>query len=271
MHHSRVGDIEIAWDRRGDGPTVVFVQGVGATGRAWSPQVDELSRGFDCVWFDNRGIGASERGTAPLTVDQLARDTIGLMDALGVERAHLVGHSLGGVIAQAVALRWPGRVRSLALLNTFAGGRDLHGPPLRLMWYGAWSRLGPRAIRRRAFARLVLPDDHLREVGIGPAMAQLEAVFGRSLADPPPITDVQLAALRAHDERDRLRELTDKPCLVLSGAADPIARAAAGRALAFGIGGAHLIEHTGGHALPVYAAAEVNALLRAHLAGASPR
>lgn len=268
MPTTRVRDIDIEWTRQGTGPTVIFVQGVGATGRAWEPQVSALSDAFDCVTFDNRGIGGTARGERPLTVATLAEDAVALADALGIRRAHWVGHSLGGVIVQKVALTKPERVRSAAFLNTFAGGKDLAGPPWRLMWYGALARFGARDVRRRSFARLVLPEEVIAALGEQAAVGLLEQTFGRSLADPPPIQRAQLAALRAYDERRELSKLSSIPCLVVAGRQDPIARVAGGRALAEGIRTARYVEHPGGHALPIYAADEVNALLRDHLARA---
>lgn len=262
----------IHYEVRGEGPAVLLLQGVGAEGRAWAPQMEGLAANYRCIAIDNRGIGASELldASRPVTVDQLARDACAVLDAEGVAAAHIVGHSLGGVTAQRLALEHPSRVASLSLLNTFAGGRDLRAPTFRLMWLGTLSRVGTRRGRARAFARLVLPDAYLADVGVDDAIAALEKIFGRSLAEPPAIADVQLAALRAHDERARLAELGSHRTYVASGEHDPIARPAFGEALAAAIPGARYRCWQGtSHALPIQCADAVNAELKAHFAAAA--
>lgn len=256
-------EMELHYDRVGEGPPVIFVQGVGVAGCGWAPQVEALRDRYTCITFDNRGLGGSRAlDDAPLTVAQMADDAIALCEHLGLGPVHWVGHSLGGVIVQRVALTRPDLARSLALVCTFAGGRDLAKPALKLIWYGARSRLGSAGMRRRAFARLVTAPADL----VDSTIASLEAAFGRSLATPWPIADAQLAALRAHDERERLGELAAIRTLVVSGAYDLIARPAAGRALAEAIPGATFVELPAGHALPIQHAADLNARLGAHLA-----
>jgi pimeloyl-ACP methyl ester carboxylesterase len=124
-------------------------------------------------------------------------------------------------------------------------------------------------MRREAFARLVTPDAYVQARGIGPVVDELEAVFGRDLASPPPITGVQLRALRAHDERGRLSELRSIPTLVVSARHDPIARPEFGRTLAEGAGAGYLLWEDASHALPIQHAAALNERLRAHWAGSS--
>jgi pimeloyl-ACP methyl ester carboxylesterase len=195
----------------------------------------------------------------------MARDALALVDALGLEQVHVVGHSLGGVVAQRFALVAPERTRSLTLMCTFSGGRDLARPSLRLAWLGLRSRVGTRSMRRTAFARLVMPDAVIDERGLEAVASELEEVFGRSLAEPAAIADRQLAALRAHDERARLAELAGIPTLVAGGTLDPIATASCVRSLAMAIPGATLREwEHASHALPVQLAEEVNTVLAAH-------
>jgi len=261
-------DAKLAYDDSGRGAEVLFLQGVGIERRAWSPQIRELEADYRCVASDHRGIGGSEGDLGSLSVDQMARDALALLDALGVEKAHVVGHSLGGVVAQRLALIAPERMRSLALLCTFSGGRDLARPSMKLVWLGALSRVGTRAMRRKAFARLVMPDAIIEARGLDAIARELEDVFGRPLSAPPAIGDRQLSALRAHDERDRLGELAKIRTFVASGALDPIATAECGRALAAAIAGAVYRQwDDASHALPIQHAAGVNAALRAHFEG----
>ncbi|MBX3219210.1 MAG: alpha/beta fold hydrolase [Labilithrix sp.] len=248
---------------------MLFLQGVGVARCAWEPQVRTLAHDYRCIAVDHRGIGGSEGSLDGLSVDRMARDALAVIESLGLDRVHVVGHSLGGVVAQRFALLAPKRTRSLALLCTFAGGRDLALPSARLVWLGLCTRVGTRAMRRNAFARLVMPEAEIAARGVEAVATELESVFGRSLAAPPSVTDLQLAALRAHDERDRLSELAGTPTFVASGTLDPIAPARVGRALAGSIPGATYREWgQASHALPIQLADEVNAALGAHLAAA---
>jgi pimeloyl-ACP methyl ester carboxylesterase len=266
MPSVHIQDAEIAYTDSGQGPPVLFVQGVGLAGRAWTPQTNELSSAHRCIHFDNRGVGESRGDTSALSVDQMARDALALLDALQIRRAHWVGHSLGGVIVQRMALIAPERAASLAFMCTFAGGRDLAWPSARLMWLGMRSRIGSASMRRKAFARLIMPDDHLAARGPESVMTELEQVFGRPLWQAPSIADVQLRALRTHDERARLPELAALRCIVMSGREDPIASHAANCALAAGLSAKHRIWGDASHALPIQHARTVNAALRAHFA-----
>ena len=89
----------IRYKRVGAGAPIVFIQGVGLHGDGWLPQTQSLSSDFECITFDNRGMGESQPAGAAITVQQMAEDTLTVMDAAGIRAAHLVGHSLGGVIA----------------------------------------------------------------------------------------------------------------------------------------------------------------------------
>jgi pimeloyl-ACP methyl ester carboxylesterase len=124
-------------------------------------------------------------------------------------------------------------------------------------------------MRREAFARLVSPEAYVQARGIWAVVDELEVVFGRDLASPPPITDMQLRALRAHDERGRLSELRSIPTLVVSARHDPIARPEFGRTLAESAGAEYLLWEDASHALPIQHAAALNERLRAHWAASS--
>jgi 3-oxoadipate enol-lactonase len=260
-------EVRLQYDDIGSGAPALFLQGVGIGRQAWAPQIRTLSRSHRCIAPDHRGIGGSEGSLDALSVDQMARDALSLVDALGLDRVHVVGHSLGGVVAQRFALLARERTRSLSLLCTFCGGRDLARPSARLIWLGMLTRVGTNSSRRNAFARLVMPENEVASRGIDAVASELEAVFGRSLAAPPAIADRQLAALRAHDERDRISELAGIPTFIASGAHDPIARASFGRTLASFIPGARYREwSSASHALPIQLAGEVNDALSEHFA-----
>lgn len=242
-----------------------MIQGVGAFGVSPNPLVDLLARHYTCLSFDNRGIGASQPVGTRLTVKLMAADTLALMDQAGWPSANIVGHSLGGLIALQLALQAKPRVRSLSLLCTFARGADASGLTPALLWIVLRLRLGSRRVRRKAFLELVLPPDQVKAPPPG-LIERLSAVFGHDIADLPPITNRQLAAMRRHDVTPRLGELAGIPALVISGEKDMIAPPSSGRAIAAGIPGARYIGIPGAsHAFPIMETERCAVLVLDHL------
>ncbi len=140
MPITSIGDIAINYVLEGDGAeTVVLVNGLADDLGTWAYQVaDLLAAGYRVLRFDNRGIGATSKPAGPYTSEQLAADTKGLVDALGLTDFHLMGISMGGMIAQSYALAYPGDLRSLTLACTYAAP----GPFCSRM-YGMWADLAP--------------------------------------------------------------------------------------------------------------------------------
>jgi pimeloyl-ACP methyl ester carboxylesterase len=263
----------ISYQRTGSGPAVLFIQGVGIVGEGWRPQIDGLADRFTLVSFDNRGMGGSTLGAATrvpaYSVELLADDALAIMTAERIDRFHVVGHSLGGVIAQEVALRARDRVRSLALLCTFRQGRDGAGLTPDLFVMGLRTRIGTRRMRRNAFLELVLPRDALAGADRPAMAARLAPLFGHDLADQPPIVMTQVRAMARYDANERLATLGNVPTLVVSAAADRIARPASGRALAAAIPGARFVElDRAAHGVPIQQPERINALLADHFNGA---
>jgi pimeloyl-ACP methyl ester carboxylesterase len=247
----------------------LLVQGVGAIGRAWRPQTEALKASHKVIAFDNRGIGESTAGDGPLSIEAMANDALAVADAAGATDFHLVGHSMGGVIAQHVALAAPGRVRSLTLLCTFARGAQGARVSWDLFVAGMRSRIGPRASRRRAFVELVMPPSYLAGVDRGRLDAELADLFGRDLADQPAIVMQQLRAMSRYDARAELSVLGGIPTVVGSAALDRIALPEFGRQLAAAIPDARFVEfENAGHAVPIHDAARVNSLLVQQFASA---
>ena len=181
-------------------------------------------------------------------------------------RSHVVGHSMGGLIAQRLALTHRSRVKSLSLLCTFARGRDA-GASARMAWVGLRSRVGPRRWRRAAFLEMLAPGDALRGVDRESYAAALAPLFGHDLADHSPMEMRQLSAVRREDVSAELAQLAGLPTLVVSGAHDPIAPPAIGAALAAAIPGARFVLlDDQSHGAPILAAERINALLRDHIA-----
>lgn len=261
----------ISYSRSGDGPAVLLVQGVGIVGEGWRPQVEALRGSFTVVCLDNRGIGGSTlaRG-AEVSVEAMAADALAVMDAEGIERFHLGGHSLGGVVAQQIALTAPGRVESLALMCTFARGRQGARITWDILVAGLKTKIGTRRMRRRAFLELVMPRAHLDALPDVDAYAcALEPLFGHDLADQPAIAMKQLRALGRYDALDRLRAL-DVPTLVVSASGDRIALPAFGRELASAIPGARFVAiEDAGHGVTIHRPEAINDLLREHWSGST--
>jgi pimeloyl-ACP methyl ester carboxylesterase len=250
----------------GSGPKVLFIQGVATHGDGWRPQTDALADRFTCLRFDNRGLGRSQPiGLAGIGVPQMADDTRAIVDHLKWDAMHVVGHSLGGLIALQFALENRSRVKSLTLMCTFGRGKDAAPLTLGMMWHGMRSRVGTRKMRRRGFLNLVMPKAELARRNADELAAQLEPLFGHDIGDQPQITGRQLAAMRACDLFPRLSELTGIPTLVMSAAHDRIAPPAAGRKLAEAISGARYEEFAdAAHGLPIQCSREVNDRLAEH-------
>lgn len=254
----------LAYRVQGNGPPVLFIQGVNTHGDGWQPQADGLSSRFTCLTFDNRGMGQSERGTDPLTVELMAADATAVMDAVGWESAHVVGHSLGGPIGLQLALTARRRVRSLALLCSFARGKDVGPLSWRLISAGMRMQIGTRRMKRRAFLELVVPPG--AELDRDALAERLAPLFGHDLADQPPVVKEQMKAMRAFDVLSRLGELAGLPTLVASAEFDPIAPPNLGRTAATGIPGARFVQWEGAsHGVTLTEPDRVNALLEEHL------
>ena len=235
-------DVELYYELSGQGTPILFIQGVGAAGEAWRPQVSELAGNFQTLLFDNRGLGKSVPCRGPISIEAMAEDARALLDAAGWSSAHVVGHSMGGVIAQQLALDCPQRVRSLSLLCTFARGVDGARITPWVLWVSLRTRIGARRMRRRAFLEMLLAKDELRTADLDELASRFAKLIGRDLADQPPILMQQLKALGRHDCSKRLPELGAIPTLVLSAEHDPIALPRYGRQIAELIPGARFEE-----------------------------
>lgn len=262
---------QLWYERAGDGPSVLVLQGVGLIGEGWRPQIDGLADRFRLFAPDNRGIGRSTIRNGRLTIDDMAADALAIMDAEKCDRFHVVGHSMGGVIAQALALSAPARVLSLSFLCTFARGKDGAAMSLPMLITALRMRIGSRRMRRNAFLELIMPARYLGQVDRVALAEQLRPLFGHDLAEQPSIVFAQLRAMSTYDARPRLGELGHIPTLVMSASEDRVAAPPNGRALAGYIPGARYIEIAdAGHGVTIHRATEINALLAEHFATAAP-
>ena len=118
----KINDIEIYYEIHGTGEPLVLISGLGYSMWQWHKMVPYLSQHFKVITFDNRGVGKSDKPAGPYTASMLAADTAGLLNGLGIAKAIIMGHSMGGFIAQAFALEFPERVSKLVLASTNFGG-----------------------------------------------------------------------------------------------------------------------------------------------------
>jgi pimeloyl-ACP methyl ester carboxylesterase len=123
MARVRVGQIELDCERSGSGPPLLLIMGMSGTALHWGePFLERLRGDFEVIAYDHRGVGESSRLEGPVTIAQLAQDASGLLSALELDSAHVLGVSMGGMIAQELALAHPEQVRTLTLGCTYAGG-----------------------------------------------------------------------------------------------------------------------------------------------------
>ncbi|MGD8307730.1 MAG: alpha/beta hydrolase [Ignavibacteria bacterium] len=116
--------IDLYYEKSGNGPVLILIEGLGAAIYLWDKQIPELSKHFTVIAYDNRGIGKSTKPPGPYSITMMADDLSGLMDGLNISKAHILGASMGGLIAQEFALRYPDKVDKLILCATTAGGID---------------------------------------------------------------------------------------------------------------------------------------------------
>ena len=175
-------------------------------------------------------------------------------------------HSMGGLIAQQMALTAPGRVLSLAFLCTFLRGREAARVTPAILLSALRMHVGTRAMRRRAFMQLVMPDAYLRQADLVRLAEELGELFGRDLADQPSIVMKQLSAMSRFDASARMHGLASIPTLVVAAALDRIALPKYGRSLAAAVPGARYVEiPDAGHAVTIQCADRINELLSEHV------
>jgi pimeloyl-ACP methyl ester carboxylesterase len=242
--------------------TVLMIMGLAGSGAMWFRLLPHMARRFRTITFDNRGTGGSSQLRAPLTMRAMARDALAVLDAAGASSAHVIGVSMGGMIAQHLALDHRDRVRSLVLGCTTAGGRR-ERPNVRLV---TASLLRPLIGPANTFA-LVAPalySPQSRAQTPERVRQDMRIRAGDRVRGLTPV--LQSAAIAAHDTRSRLHELDGLPTLVIHGLDDRLIPPAQGRELAQLIPGSRLVEVPGaGHLLATDAEQEVAAALIGHI------
>jgi pimeloyl-ACP methyl ester carboxylesterase len=211
----------------GQGEPLVLVCGTSQSRRLWAPLLPALAARYRVISYDHRGIGASERGDGPISVASLTEDAVGLLGELGVERAHVLGWSLGSTVAQELALRHPERVASLVLAATWAR-TDAFMASVFTGLSHPW-RTGHRDVALAALGIAYSPE-LLNSPEFPPLMQQLEPLFPSTPSQMATVAE-QWDADLAHDALDRLEQIT-APTLVIAGEQDLLTPPRQGRLVA---------------------------------------
>ncbi len=233
---ARNEEVKIHYSLSGEGTPALLVMGLGMASSGWWRTVRVLSQNLQVLTFDNRGAGRSDAPAGPYTIAAMASDAIAVLDAARVESAHVYGISLGGMVAQELALTYPDRIRRLVLGATSAGGSAATPPDeLTLAFF---ERRAEMPFEEAVWASVpYLYSDTTRRRHGGRIAADIAQRL-RSHIEPKPYR-AQLAAARAHDAAERVPEIS-VPTLVVHGDADRMLPAVNGRRLAELVPGAEL-------------------------------
>ncbi|MCP4446518.1 MAG: alpha/beta hydrolase [Myxococcales bacterium] len=249
------------------GPRVLLVMGYGVRGNVWKPQVDELGKHCQVLFFDNRGIGESEAIGESISMLDMAKDALRVLDqAQWQDGVHLVGVSMGGMIAQEIALHSPERLASLTLIATHAGGKTAVVPPSKGIMHALSASFGPAHKRTEALAKLLYPKSYLQRCNRDELKARMKLQTGRPAARHT--MRRQLSAIRAHDTRKRLSDLR-LPTLIVKPEQDILVRPSHSDELHRRIPGSSLMRlPEAGHGLIFQSAKKLNERLLEHFRGA---
>lgn len=244
MKKIRVKDIDICYETLGSGEPLVLIRGFTASKDEWSPRfLARLSQEYLVVTFDNRGAGNTEAPPGPFTMEQFADDTAGLMEALGMDTGYVLGESMGGMIAQELALDHPDRIRKLALCCTFCGGGEAAFPSQEVIEIMADRAGTPEEIVRRNLP-VLFPQEWIAE-----HPSEIEDIVSRALRYPirEENAERQLEAILGFDSYGRLPAI-EFPVLIACGSEDVIIPPVNSRTLNQMIPGSILVEYEhGGH------------------------
>lgn len=221
MPKAKVNDIELYYQIHGEGTPLVLIPGLGYSMWQWHLMVPYLEKHFQVVTLDNRGVGGSDKPAGPYSASMLAKDTVGLLDALNIDKAIIMGHSMGGFVAQAMTLEYPERVSRLILASTNFGGprhvpvtaeamavlSDVTSDPLTRFKNGlavstapGWSEKNPEMIQKWIEWRVANPIEPVHyqaQLAIGLGLLPEAAAFENKL---PNVSVPTLILFGAHDK-----------------------------------------------------------------------
>ena len=254
MSIAKVGSVELYYEEHGTGDPLLLIMGLAADSQAWMFQIPDFAKQYRVIAFDNRGVGRSSKPAGPYTIHEMADDTLGLLDALKIDKAHVVGVSMGGMIAQELVLRNPERVRALVLACTypepdadiertrtftveqFGGSVDASGG----------IHVDLKALNPMMFLQQLLPNV-FNQSFIEKELPKLMQIFSGALQYGFSMEAIlgQVGAVMTHKATDRLHAIKS-PTLVITGDADRLVPPASSDILAREIPNARLVKIPGG-------------------------
>jgi 3-oxoadipate enol-lactonase len=217
MALARVGDIELEYERRGSGPPLLLIMGMSGTRAHWSERfLALLERDFEVIVYDHRGVNGSSRVNGSFTIADLAADAAGLLGALQIDCAHVLGFSMGGMVAQELTLAEPQRSLTLTLAGTYCGGEGsalATDRATRILRDAVATRDREQAVRAawlvnvsESFAADRRAHAQFMEIGLSKGVASA-------------VVMEQMRAIAGHDTTARLRQI-DAPTLIVHGSDD---------------------------------------------------
>ena len=242
MAVAKIGKQRFYYEIVGQGRPLVMIRGVGSNTDHWYEQVPVLSRRFQLLVFDNRGIARSSDPGGPFSIRDMADDTIALMEATGLKKAHVLGYSMGGMIAQEMALNYPQKIDGLILVATDCGiSLRIKAPPEASRLFSEMVRLGTKeaklAAERCLFAEQTF-ENH-------PQIIQRYADVSQRYPAPQELLARQWAAVTQHDACARLQHVSS-PTLAITGSEDVLIPPQNAKLLAEKIPDAQMISINGG-------------------------
>jgi len=254
MSIAKVGSVELYYEEHGTGDPLLLIMGLAADSQAWMFQIPDFAKHFRVIAFDNRGVGRSSKPAGPYSIHEMADEAAALLGVLEIDKAHVVGVSMGGMIAQELVLRHPERVRALVLACTypepdadiertrtftveqFGGSVDASGG----------IHVDLKALNPMMFLQQLLPNV-FNQSFIEKELPKLMQVFSGALQYGFSMEAIlgQVGAVMTHKATDRLHRIAS-PTLVITGDADRLVPPASSDVLAREIPNAKLVKVPGG-------------------------
>jgi 3-oxoadipate enol-lactonase len=238
MPFANIKGININYKVTGQGEPLVMIMGLGTDQVGWMSQVPFFKKYYQVVTFDNRGVGKSDKPAGPYTTEMMADDTIGLMDSLGIKKANILGVSMGGMIAQEIAINYPERVLKLVLGCTYAcddGAMSGQTPAsVQALDAGRRGKIGPMlslTLNKKVYQFIFSILMKIRGIRRG-----AEDIAGFT---------AQAAACSTHNTLERLSSIKS-PTLVIVGTKDRLLKSTSSKVMAERIPGARLVQLDGG-------------------------